>query len=440
MGISPSSTHNFSGLYKKRLYYFAFSQILLILLLTVPTYWATLQGKWNKNSVEEQRILATFPAISWKGNWMVTKDLIKGNVASVEKILWDQILDRAYQRRIERASIDQFPLRIHFIEMALTLERSITRLSYSLLDDPAIPASWATTELVMRDESMLLYTPAVFDDQVKKNIDARIQNYKKLVSLYPNQHFYIFYVERLHVSKYHPMNSYYPGADNGRSFEYFEKNLPAEIGLSKLMLTSYQDFVRNFFHTDHHWNIYGAWKGYEEIYKMLAPDYPEIGPELKLNRTYQLPGIQSLGSLARGTLYPITPDPFEVADVKMPPYDLYITGNKTPVSHRLEDRVVNPDLNPYYYYYRALYITIVSTREYYFHNNAPRNLLVITNSFGNSMVMYVASHYQHTYQLDLRSYKNYSLGKLIKKYGINDVIILGDEKVDYQDPVWLINP
>ena len=302
---------------------------LFAFLLTVPIYWIGRQGNWEKISTEENRPLVTFPKISLDFQKAALRYLNSAKNSAFKK-MGSQVLRRSYQKEIENAAVDQFPLRIELIRLERMVERNMISAAYSILSDPAVPASAASDLLIMRDGSTIMYPPAVFNDQVKQNIDHRIDNYKELVKLFPGQHFYIFYLERLLYSKSNPMNSYFPDADQGRAFEYFEKNLPGGIVLSKMILTSYPDFQDNFFRTDHHWNIQGAWKGYQKIYGMLSPNFQEINPELKVKGIKPIPGVEFLGTFARDSLHPIPPDKFEIAEVDMPPYELYINKKLAP--------------------------------------------------------------------------------------------------------------
>jgi hypothetical protein len=52
----------------------------------------------------------------------------------------------------------------------------------------------------------------------------------------------------------------------------------------------------------------------------------------------------------------------------------------------------------------------------------------------------VAYHYKNTYSVDIREYKDFSLGEFIKDYQINDVLILGDVIVLGGNEGWQIPP
>jgi hypothetical protein len=348
--------------------------MLFILILSVPVYWFNYQGNGQVFSLEEQRKLAAFPTLAdYK---TAARQILKGDFKSSQ----DHI-----QSKFENAAADQFPLRLEWIEAGRLVERSLIRLAYSWLNDPAMPASISLPAMdvdpfyAMRDGSMLFNAPGKFYDQTKMDIDLRINNYKDMVTHFPNQHFYIFYVDQINNSAYHPLNSYFPEVNNGRSFQYFEENLPRGIELSKLMLTSYQDYEDFFYHSDHHWNIHGAWIGYDKVYKMLSPHYPEMGPELTLKGIIPVPGAKFLGSLARDTFYPIQRDGFEIADVDMPPYTLTMNSILTyqnTLADYMAEEADNPQRSKYFDYYGYFNGSYPPIREYSFDNAAPRNLLV----------------------------------------------------------------
>ena len=162
------------------------------------------------------------------------------------------------------------------------------RLAYIFQDDPAIPADAASGLIVFRDGSMIDAKPATFNIDTISNLETRIQNYRELMTEYPELNFYVYYIERLQSSTAHPLNPYFPEADRGQTFQYFEEHIPEGLEVGKLSLKTLDDRLKFFYRTDHHWNIRGAWKAYEDVYEMIAPNYPGISPcwSLKDSRNF----------------------------------------------------------------------------------------------------------------------------------------------------------
>jgi hypothetical protein len=412
--------------------------VLLVAILTIlPTYWLFLYKGGEKLSVIEGRRVTTFPNLSFSNFKLATKRLLQGKTDEAGKLFYARFFDKSFQTKFESALSDQFPYRLILIQLEKTVERGAIQLAYAPLNDPAIPISSSKYILTMRNENVLFYPPSNFDQE---GIDTRIQNYSSLIKLYPQVRFYIFYVDRIMYSKYNPLASYFPMADNGRTITYFEQHKPSGLVLAKMMLESFQNHVNYFYRTDHHWNINGAWNGYEGMYQMLAPYYPEIGPELTLKQFAVIPGVGFCGSLSRITFSPCQPEPFKYAQVDLPPYKSIVHGKELPRSTRQAQYLAGKFSKDLYTdHYERFFGGNYDQIEYHFQNNAQRNLLLVGSSYTQAMEVYIASHFHDTYVIDLRQIKGFSFGTMIKQYHITDVIEMGGSP-DLSDTAWKINP
>ena len=286
------------------------------------------------------------------------------------------------------------------------------RLAYQFLDDPAIPADAASGLIVLRDGSMIEDIPTSFNTDTISNLDRRIQNYQELLAQYPQINFYVYFIERLYSSPFHPLNPYFPQADSGRTFQYFEEHKPEGLEVGGLALNTPGDRLKYFYRTDHHWNIRGAWKAYEEIYEMIAPHYPGISPKLTLKGFKEFPGLEFLGSWARATYYPVQADRFEMADVDMPPIRIF---NRHGVEI-IEDTGAEYDAGNYnnapYVNHYAAFGGNYDQFEFVNESSPDRNLLVIGSSFSPPNIRFLASHFKRTYFVDLRNIRIFRLASL----------------------------
>ena len=294
---------------------------LFFLILALPMlYWGSLQGKWVPVSEIEGRKLAVFPIDPFRNQKTGIKRFFQGSFREAFDLFFNNIADSTLQIQLDDAIADQFPLRIGLTEFAHTIERGLISTAYSIFSDAALPASIHSVILVTRDKSRLFVPPENFDNSKKQNIDNRIQNYKEILINNPNINLYVFNIETLEFSKFNPLVKNYSNADNGRSLEYFLQNKPEHLQFNNFEISSYKDYETNFFRTDHHWNIRGALKAYRMIYEMLAKNYEDISPMLETDSIQKLEGVNFLGSYARKSLYPISPESFEYLDIQLPEY------------------------------------------------------------------------------------------------------------------------
>lgn len=442
MDLHHSFTRNSRKSMKNSHYQIAAIILFFLTLIVVPIFWIAPGRPAALKSIIEGRDLQQFPNIAAPDLQIfktAAKRVLQGQPRTAAALISDHYGKREIQQQVERAASDQFPLRLTWIGGAKTLERGMIQMAYAFLDDPAIPADVQSGLVVMRDGSMIDARPESFNAETVNNIDKRIANYQELLNLYPRLNFYVYYIERLQASPAHPLNPYFPSADEGQAFKYFEAHKPEGLTVGELQITSMEDRLRYFYRTDHHWNIRGAWKAYEDIYRMIAPQFQGISPMLKLKQFKTLPGLKFYGSWARATFFPIQPDDFEVADVDMPPLAIY-NRHGSQISDDVRAAYENGkyDTTPYVNHYASFG---GSTDQFQFVNEKgpPRNLLVIGSSFTPPVIRFLASHYGRTYFVDLRQYEHFSLQEFMNSYPIDDVIVMGDSSA-IENPDGIIYP
>jgi hypothetical protein len=294
--------------------------------------------------------------------------------------------------------------------------------------------------MVMRNEPRLLPFPLVFDDAVKAAIRVRVSNYKELIDRYPQTYFYALDIETIDISRFNPSSMYVKNADNGQGYKYFYSMKPEELRASILEIKSFQDFSENFFRTDHHLTMRGAWKAYEEAYKMLAQNYPSISPMLIPSGFFEVKDLKFLGSFARRVLYTGQPDKIEYVMVDLPPYETFVNYEKKVYGDKQNYLLGKFSSDPFDFHYEKFYGGNDGCVEYHFNNGYSRNLLIIGDSYTQTMEVYLAAHYQNTFVFDLRYEKNFDLGQMIQQYNIDDVLVLGDYSPVYLSSDWYIEP
>jgi len=121
-------------------------------------------------------------------------------------ILIDLYTSSTFVGKFERATSDQFPLRLTIIQFSKTLERMIIKLAYSFTPDSVTPADMTMDIYFDSEQNQLIYTPSLFNESTRKLIDERIKNYEILIEAHPEQEFYLYYHEILENSRFHPAN------------------------------------------------------------------------------------------------------------------------------------------------------------------------------------------------------------------------------------------
>jgi hypothetical protein len=93
----------------------------------------------------------------------------------------------------------------------------------------------------------------------------------------------------------------------------------------------------------------------------------------------------------------------------------------------------------YTYYYEVMYGSGREIREFINDNEAPRNLMIVGSSYARPLLPFMASHYQHTYYIDLRYLNDFSFSEFIQTHHVDDVLIVADNSV-LTKAIWIIDP
>lgn len=127
----------------------------------------------------------------------------------------------------------------------------------------------------------------------------------------------------------------------------------------------------------------------------------------------------------------------------LPPYKIYDSnGNEIDYNQKDEYLAGNYSRKPFADHYIEYNGADTDFLEYVFDNGAERNLLIIGDSCTNAIEPLLASHYHHTYAVDIRHLPDYyfSLSEFLSEYAVDDVLVLGGPSVVMHQWRWTINP
>jgi len=413
--------------------------IFFVILIAIPIYWLFKGETSAEESIVEARTLVALQPSSSPNLKRALNLINERRIREGVEVLIDLYVNASFVEKFERATSDQFPFRMPIIQFSKSLDRGIINLAYFFFFYQVIPADMTYGIYYDIENNQLLQPLTLFNAPTREKIDERIKNYEKLIQAHPEQNFYLYYHQTVHNSEFHPMTQYFSEADNGQSIAYFENNLPEGLTLKKFSLTSMDDHLKYYYRTDHHWNIYGILRSYEEIYNLLSQDYPEISPMLEYEKIVRFPEIEFLGFMARRTFYPIIGDDFKVEVIDIPPHEIIMSGQVVKKNPRLVYFEGEYSMIPYTNHFNEFYGNVTDLIEYTFHNNSNRNLLIFGSSFRNALDPLLASHYKNTYCIDLRYYTDFSLSDFLAEHDVDDILIIGDNVVALQDTdYWLI--
>ncbi len=260
------------------------------------------------------------------------------------------------------------------------------------------------------------YEPEELSDMVLDKMLA-LEDYIKLHFSGSDVDFYVYYLEGVRdidfknkVNKHLYIKLLKDCFERIGSVEYFEFNSINKFG----------DYI---YKTDHHWNDKGQKKGYEDIVKLLFS-----GEEEPLALTpKKVSDIKFVGSRARKINDFSVFDDFVLNVSESLRYDYYENGVKRSIgllADYMNDNVMD---NVEVSHYGVCYGTDVALRQFDFNRDDKDNLLVISDSYFNAINRFVASHFNNTYIVDLRHYKNFygkefNLSQFVSENDIDKVL------------------
>ncbi len=417
-----------------------FLVIFFILLVSVPGYWL-LRGKPAAEvSIIEGRVLG-LPEKSYPTLKIALDYIQQGEPEKAISLVWDLYTGGSLQKKFDGAVTDQFPFRMPLIIFAKAVDRQIINLSYRFSDDDVIPADMTSEIYIMLKHDALIVPPGSFDQNIRNNIDHRLANYKDIASRYPDLNIYIYYLETLPYSQYHPLNAYFSNADQGQGFEYFQSNLPEKINLDFMPLDNVEGHLKNYYRTDHHWNVNGILGAYKGIYDLISNDKTDFPRKLSSTTLIPFPDIEFLGSYARKTLYPLKGDDFIGYEAEFPICVIKDQGVPGDYDFRDEYAAGNYPTTAYTDHYGTYFGSQKGLLEYICETQTDRNILIIGDSYTRPLVALIASHYHHTFFVDLRQNTDFTMSDFTQNHTIDDFLIVSDYEVVFMDTdQWMIQP
>lgn len=336
----------------------------------------------------------------------------------------DSFLSGDFQDDLESYTADALPLR----ETLLLGKASLQRLSISemaaLLGYDAYHTFFGSGYLHETEGNRLLAAPARQSKKVLNGLVASVDSINDFVASNPGYTYYFAMPYRSDVLGIGPLAGLVSEPVDAEFLQSrIFSRLSPDITQIDLMPSSYEEFKEDYFKTDHHWNIKGAYKAYCIINEAMG----NASSTLPCGELLMFPTAQFYGSEARSGLdTSVGPDMIEDYEFALPHYETWIYGELMPNDFAASTQAYidgfqpdNPFVNLYADYWHADYGQIVFVNQ---DNKASKNLLIVADSFSNPMERMFLSSYSRVYVYDPR-YATISLADFLKKYDdIDDIL------------------
>ena len=336
----------------------------------------------------------------------------------------DSFLSGDFQDDLESYTADALPLR----ETLLLGKASLQRLSISQMADllgyDAYHTFFGSGYLHETEGNRLLAVPAKQSKKVLNGLAASVDSINDFVASNPGYTYYFAMPYRSDVLGIGPLAGL---VSEPLDAEFLQSRifsrLSPDITQIDLMPSSYEEFEEDYFKTDHHWNIKGAYKAYCKINEAMG----NASSTLPCGELLTFPAAQFYGSEARSGLdTSVSPDMIQDYEFVLPNYETWIYGELMPNDFAASTQAYtdgfqpdNPFVNLYADYWHGDYGQIVFVNQ---DDKTSKNLLIIADSFSNPMERMFLSSYSRVYVYDPR-YATMSLADFLKKYDdIDDIL------------------
>lgn len=318
---------------------------------------------------------------------------------------------------LEEILKDQFCKRDLVIKEYYKAKLAFNNIPYLVLNmknDNGFEYKYLGKNVIAVDNDFLLNDILTYDDEKMEICKSKAFNINEMDNKYPNIKTYVFFPTKLEET--------IDFKDNyGMKYrEAFLEQLNENISYSELK--NIEDYADYFYKTDFHWNGKGAYEAYKDIINMISEDFDIDKPKQINNiKVYNYKWTGNIASEIGGNW------PGEnIVDIEVEyigPYKYYINDKqsdfgKEKISYELYGN--NTMYSDYDFFHGNNYFE----KRFEFNNEAKPNLLVFCDSLSNVNQEWIASHFNTTIYIDLRSNDgSFNLDEYINKYNVDIIMV-----------------
>lgn len=328
------------------------------------------------------------------------------------------VLDGSFQDSVEDALSDQVPLAqvMKKIYNEGGSRLVLGAMSGFLETKPPYYVSLLGTKLFAGD--YLVYDTYTME-RVAENLGKKADNLNAQFAAHPELDFYAYYIEK--DTDVNLETGEKPGI-----YEALAQKLELpEDHAARFQVDGFEDFGRDFFRTDHHWNQVGSYRGYREVLNLLGVSDAPLAPLGEETVAEDFSGSKAGSAGMRG----VFTEGFAAYRFDFPEMEITVNGEPAGDYGNQEAYLNGTAAEPLSYgnfyggdFGEVIFDTGREDRE---------NLLVVGESFDNAILKLLASHFGRTYSVDLRNYEQamgsaFAFSPYVEQNQIGTVLLIGN--------------
>lgn len=326
----------------------------------------------------------------------------KRELQQMPKVRWRSVRKGKFQKKYEKYLADQFPGRDSWVRLQTDVSRVVGKTE--------------SNGVYFGKDGYLLehYGTSDFEnEQSEKNEQALVKFVKKMSK---KRNISVMLVPTKTWIMQEKLPAFAPTYDEQQMYDCMK----AKLGdLADTVLVPVADELQKhtdeqiYYRTDHHWTTLGAWYGYEAYVKAAGGDLEQA----QKKRDFHCVSTQFYGSTYAKVNQAPRADEIEKYEPQQPLTVVYNMGEKT--TDTLYDTSFLDTQDQYSYFTGGNQPVVEVTGG----TANGRTLLVIKDSFGNSMIPFLAEDYEKVVMVDLRQL-NVKCKDLVNMFDPTDVLVL----------------
>jgi len=294
-----------------------------------------------------------------------------------------------FQAQLEKYLADAVPLRDAVMLANAAMQRSFIEAANVPAGFDCYPTYFASSHLYCPRLDSLSQVPVSIDDALLAAGRDSLANLAQLARDYPDTRFVVCIVQGDQFAAVNPGYRYCPnattGSDYAQALSASIDTVPGNIAVVTTPYSSEDDFYREFFRTDHHWNPRGAARAFNEMAEATDLQHVDATDLVELED-----GAYS-GAFARWGRYLVEETAFDLKGVGEGLTVVGADGSREPYSH---SRWLDDDTPARRFRFHDTYYDFVPDGSVVENPSGAGSALLVCDSYGADLVPMFGDSYK----------------------------------------------